>query len=139
MTSPTKHVAAAAGSIAAVAMIGLAVEMPAASYFHAPPGGPPAWSTGRSFYGAGVGSGYGTLPYAATPMQAPAWSSWGAPAISPYTASPYGAASYGATPYGGVYSNPRGRMSYDVQTPTGTVEHHYRFRRDGSFRFDIDD
>lgn len=128
-----RRTALAGGAATAVLAAGLSAV--GQSYFHAPAGGPPdytSWGSRTSFYGATYGTGY-------------------SPYVSPYStsySSPFGtlSPSYGTTfpgvgvmPYGAAYGTPRGRLSYDVQTPYGTMEHNYRFRRNGTVSLDVDD
>lgn len=138
--------AGVAGTAAAVLCATQAVEgqwnSAGRNYYHAPAGGPPDYTTwgGRtSFYGGSAWSpSYSMTPsYGMTPdasYAVPSTGSYPLPGFPSLNPASYGAGAYG----GATYSNPRGRLSYDVYTPYGKEEHNYRFKRDG-FRFDIDD
>lgn len=142
----------AAGAASIVTLAGLSAG--AQSYFHAPSGGPPAYTTwpstrtqARSTYiGAPyAGASYGHVPYGTMPYAG----AYGAPAVGmPATGTPFGppdpfggvSPGYGVTPgMGATFTRPRGRLSYDVYTPYGKMEYHYRFRRNGTVKLDIDD
>ena len=94
---------------------------PGPTYFHAP-------SVGSSFsFGYSTGSRYS--------LYGPSYTQ----AFGYQTAYPaYGHAPVLAPTYP-VTAAPRGRLEYDVYTPSGRQEVNYRFRRDGSVRVDVDD
>ncbi|MGC1276338.1 MAG: hypothetical protein WBC44_21760 [Planctomycetaceae bacterium] len=123
----------AAGAASAMLTAGLSAV--GQSYFHAPAGGPPdytTWGSRSSFYGSTYGTGY-------APYVSPYATSYSVPFATPSPSYGTGFPGAGVMPYAASYGNPRGRLTYDVQTPYGSMEHNYRFRRNGTVDLDVDD